>query len=78
MTENWATLVNGDKAGKQKEWHLPDKLHCAAVIHKHKHHTATLSVTHTLSHTRRVALLNKSWKWPFQGPETVSMIQFQD
>ncbi len=63
MTENWATLVNGDKAEKQKECHLPDKLHCAAVIHKHKHHTATLSIcpslswshpqphTHTYTHT---------------------------
>lgn len=80
MTENWATLVNGDKAEKQKECHLPDKLHCAAVVHKHKHHTATLSICHTPSatHTYRAALANKSWKWPFQGPETLSVTQFQD
>lgn len=58
------TLVNGDKAEKLKECHLPDKLYCAAVIHKH---TATLSVplSHTLRHKHRAALKHKlemAWK----------------
>ena len=73
MTENWATLVNGDKAEKQIECHLPDKLYCAT----HKHHTATLCVcpalscshTHPQPHTHWAALANKSWKSPFEGPE---------
>lgn len=73
-TENWATPVNGDKAEKQKECHLPDELCCVAVRHQHKHHTATLSVCPcaSLANTpSATALANKSWKWHRQGPETV-------
>lgn len=42
VTENWATLVSGNKAEKRKESHLPDNLYCAAA--RHKRHTATLCI----------------------------------
>lgn len=49
--ENWATPVNGDKAEKQKECHLLDRLCWAAERQQHKHHTATLSICLPLLHT---------------------------
>lgn len=58
MTENWATLVNGDKAEKQKERHLPFVPLCWSDTQTSHCHTVCLTHTHMPSITH---ILYKQW-----------------